>query len=351
MGIPTTTVYCHVLAAAEGHAVQPNGRPPLLSMDDEKCMADWIRYCARVNLPVHLDDIRSAAAKIAQHRGRQFNTKDGLPGRKWWIGFKLRHPGLVSRRHHRLPPGLPSREQLVTWTRGLLSLILEHDITIDRIYNVDETGIDGRYGKGARVVHVAGEDSCVVGPTWRGHFTCVVCVCADGTHIPPMWIAQGSGAISDKEGRTLTEGCIKGTGIVNTPSGWIDNQTWSVWLQFFIQHVAAREKPTRERPIILILDSHESRFAWQSIEFAIQHHIIIYALLPNSTSICQPLDVGFFGPFKVIIIRMLYMLPLSFEFEYRSALQYELPDACSCRCYSRCCCWCLLLTLLVLACT
>lgn len=114
---------------------------------------------------------------------------------------------------------------------------------MDRIWNVDETGIDGRYGKDARIVHVHGEEPCLVGPTWRGHFTCVVCVCANGKCIPPMFIAQGGGPISDEHVRTMTRGCIPGTGVMNTTSGWIDNQTWSVWLQFFIAHVSAFEKP------------------------------------------------------------------------------------------------------------
>jgi len=302
-GVPTSTLHRHLSAARSNTSIARNGRPPLLSRADEETIVEWIRYASRINLsPLRLD-IRIAAAKIAMVRGgRQFGTKDGLPGAKWFRGFEKRHTDIVSHRHHRLPPGLPSRSQLEAWTMGLQQLVMEHRVTADRIFNVDETGIDGRYGKKARVVHVRGEEPCVVGPTWRGHFTCVVCICANGEYLPPMYIAQGSGPISSQHAAAMTAGCIAGTGVVQTTSGWIDNSTWSQWLQFFVSHLSAREKPAPERKVILILDSHESRFAWQSIEYAMSQNVIIYALLPNSTSICQPLDVGFFGPFKVHVV-------------------------------------------------
>jgi hypothetical protein len=276
------------------------GKPPTLLEADEEALAAWIKYQILINLPAIYDDIRIAAAKLAHARGASFHSKDdsGLPSRHWWNGFQRRRGPFVQRRHHRLTPGLPSREALRRWSAVLRDFIIEHDITADRLWNVDETGVDGRYGRQTKVVTVPGDDPCVVGPTWRGHFTAVICVNAAGEHVPPMWIAQGGGPITDQQTRLLTADCIPGTGVVNTRSGWIDNPTWSVWLQFFISNLAER-KPTKERPLLLILDSHESRFAWQSIQYAMDNHIIIYALLPNSTSICQPLDVSFFGPFKV----------------------------------------------------
>jgi hypothetical protein len=313
-----STLHKHVHAARAGYTIERNGRPPLLSRDDEDEIAAWVRYRACVNLPATRLDIRIAAAKIAAargHRGRQFATSDGLPGQRWWDGFNRRYPDLRTRRHHRLPQGLPSRDEILTWLVGLHALLLEQNLNDKRLYNVDETGIDGRYGRGTRIVHVDGEEPCVVGPTWRGHFTCVVTICADGSYLPPMFIAQGSGPISDEHARMMTRDCIRGTGVVQTVSGWIDNPTWSIWLQFFVTHISAREKPTAERPVILILDSHQSRYSWQSLQYAQDNHVIIYALLPNSTSICQPLDVGFFGPFKVlpnIYLRMPFVLFFSF---------------------------------------
>jgi len=34
------------------------------------------------------------------------------------------------------------------------------------------------------------------------------------------------------------------------------------------------------------------------MQFAIDHHVMIYALLPNTTAFAQPLDVLIFGSFK-----------------------------------------------------
>ena len=56
---------------------------------------------------------------------------------------------------------------------------------------------------------------------------------------------------------------------------------------------------------ILILDNFDSHVSAESFSYVEEElSSEISALLPNSTSICQPLDVGVMGPFKQIIRRM-----------------------------------------------
>jgi hypothetical protein len=303
--IPRSTLYDHVSAKLVGRRIAPVGHPTLLSEVDEHALAKWIDYQAKVNLPARLLEIRVAAAKLAIARNGPsggFRTASGLPCSKWWTAFNKRRTaegsGFVIRRAHHLHPNLPIRSQLVTWIGGLRELVVEHNITVDRVFNVDETGLDGRYGRAAKLVVPKGtKEAHTVSPQWRGHFTLVVCICADGTALPPHWIAQGTAPISAQHTIAMLQNTIPGAGVSTTKTGWMDNATWSIWLQFFIDRL--RVKPTRERPVLLILDSHESRFAWASIEYAMNHHVIIYAVLPNSTSICQPLDDSFNAKFKV----------------------------------------------------
>jgi len=56
---------------------------------------------------------------------------------------------------------------------------------------------------------------------------------------------------------------------------------------------------------ILILDNFDSHVSAESFSYVEEElSSEISALPPNSTSICQPLDVGVMGPFKQIIRRM-----------------------------------------------
>jgi hypothetical protein len=63
--VPRSTLAAHVAARKEGKAVNPTGHPPALDAVDEKAIADWVRYCAFVNLPVLRAEILDAAMKLA----------------------------------------------------------------------------------------------------------------------------------------------------------------------------------------------------------------------------------------------------------------------------------------------
>jgi hypothetical protein len=302
--VPKTTLYDHFRAAAEGKTVAPSGRPTVMDHDDEVELADWIRVQAAVNLPAHRSDILESARLLVEARrapgsGPHFKGPGGRPTLKWWKRFQKRHGPFAVRRAQHLHPGLPTRADIISWTDGLRKIVATHGITRSRVWNVDETGVDGRYGmQGKLVVPKEQRTATTVTPHWRGHYTCVICISADGKCIPPHWISKGKGPISASDAKTMLHNAgIPGAGVSNQKNAWMDAATWSIWLQFFIANLA--EKPTSERPVLLILDSHSSRFVWQNVKYAMDHHIIIYALLPNATSIQQPLDASLNGVFKV----------------------------------------------------
>lgn len=54
-----------------------------------------------------------------------------------------------------------------------------------------------------------------------------------------------------------------------------------------------------EFPIIVFLDGHSSHLSLPLCEFCQMNEIILIALLPNSTHILQPMDIGIIKPFKV----------------------------------------------------
>ena len=52
------------------------------------------------------------------------------------------------------------------------------------------------------------------------------------------------------------------------------------------------------RPVLLIQDGHCSHVSIEGIELATAHSIHLLCLLPHTTHILQPLDVGVFKSFK-----------------------------------------------------
>ena len=295
--VPRTTLQRHVEASISGGCISPPGRRPALSDDDERALAAWIRYQQFVNLPATRHAIYEAARGLAVARGcRQFEGSGGLPSDNWFKGFSRRHGPFRPRSSKHIQNKLPTRPQVVQWCMNLAVLCAVHNIGVDQIWNVDESGLDGRYGSTMKVIVEEGSDGGMIGSVFRDHFTVVAAVCANGNYAPPMWIAKGTAPITPQQTAVMLAGTIPGSGVINTTNGWIDQATWTVWLQFWLAHL--ERKPSAERPVLLVLDSHSSRFTWQAMQFAIDHHVMIYALLPNTTAFAQPLDVLIFGSFK-----------------------------------------------------
>ena len=93
----------------------------------------------------------------------------------------------------------------------------------------------------------------------------------------------------------LLDGTPPGTIAVTHPSGWIQLDLFTRWFEHFVQTV----KPTKEDPVILILDGHHSHTRnVDIIQRGREHGVSIVCLPPHCTDRMQPLDVAFMYPFK-----------------------------------------------------
>jgi hypothetical protein len=72
---------------------------------------------------------------------------------------------------------------------------------------------------------------------------------------------------------------------------------FSVFIPWFYRNL--KVIPTKDKPCILFLDNHSSRFLPATLRFAQERFLHIWSLLPNSTAFAQPLDATA-GPFRTI---------------------------------------------------
>ncbi|XP_030751746.1 uncharacterized protein LOC115879195 [Sitophilus oryzae] len=77
-------------------------------------------------------------------------------------------------------------------------------------------------------------------------------------------------------------------------SGWITSELFIKWLNFFIQCV----RPSKDLPILLILDNHISHQSLDGLNLARDCGVIILSVPPHTTHRLQPLDVAVYKPFK-----------------------------------------------------
>ena len=150
------------------------------------------------------------------------NTKRA--GWDWWVGFRTRNPEIVLRQPENL-----SRNRALGMEEGRIKKFfgdLEHlfiDCDVkdapERIFNVDETGLQ-IVNQGGKVLAAKGcRNVQVITSAERGSTTTVVAACSAAGHfIPPMVIFKGTRKPSAETLESLPPDSL----VEMSQSGWID---------------------------------------------------------------------------------------------------------------------------------
>ena len=156
-----------------------------------------------------------------------------------------------------------------------------------QIWNCDETGFD-----------LQGRAGTVIGPSTRKHapyrvlsgsrehITMLPCFNACGQWMPPYFIFPGK-----RVPVTFNplKGGVEGSIFSMTETGYMDTQTFYMW---FANHFIPNLPPAR--PVVLLIDSHDSHLDLETFQLAQKNGICLYALLkkrdsPRSTCWCWSL--------------------------------------------------------------
>ena len=78
--------------------------------------------------------------------------------------------------------------------------------------------------------------------------------------------------------------------------GWTSNIHGEQWLAKCFEPTTRLKANGRKR--LLLCDGHDSHISAQFVRFCIDHDIVLFLLLPHSSHLLQPLDVGVFSPLK-----------------------------------------------------
>lgn len=271
------------------------GRNPVFTEEQETELAAYVSTMAKVFFGVTCIQLRRLAYDFAEANNikNNFDKSARLAGKDWLRLFLKRRGNLSLRK----PEGTSlnrinafNKDEVALYFRNLEEVFSKHKFQEDRIYNVDETGIN-TVQKPERILATKGCKQVGGVTSWeRGKNVTVICCCsAAGSYIPPMFIypRQRMSPLLSKGGPI---GAIYGC----SPNGWSNEDLFYEWLKHFGKHA----KPSVTDPVLLLLDNHGSHISMDIYEYCRKNGIVMVTIPPHTSHRLQPLDLSFFSSLK-----------------------------------------------------
>jgi hypothetical protein len=165
------------------------------------------------------------------------------------------------------------------------------------MYNMDETGFAiGVVERSYVVVNKESKKRYRAQPGRQEWASVVECVSADGGSIPPFIILKGEKVTSSW---IPTVALDLNWHFGASQKGWTSNALGFEWLVRVFDPVSREKSQNRTR--LLICDGHDSHVSAKFVAHCIEHDICLFLLLPHSSHLLQPLDVGVFSPLKTAV--------------------------------------------------
>lgn len=261
----------------------------------ESMMAEHVKELDDRLMGLSKKEFLKLAFDLAEHLHieHRFNRTNQSAGNAFYKSFMKRFPQLSLR----LPESTSlmrcvgfNKPQVMLFFEKLRFLKEKFAFPPSRMYNADETGISSVHHN-PKVLSTKGKKQVgKLTSAERGrNITVMFCMNPTGHFIPPLFIFPRV-----RMNERLMIGAPDDAIAVAQPNGWMDSHTFLRWLQHFERHV----HPSKENPVLLILDGHASHKDLSVLNFAREHNIHMLSTPPHTTHKIQPLDRTFMKSFK-----------------------------------------------------
>ncbi|XP_050309704.1 uncharacterized protein LOC126745759 isoform X1 [Anthonomus grandis grandis] len=172
----------------------------------------------------------------------------------------------------------------------LANVMDTYKFSLSKIWNTDETGVS-TITKPSKIVAAKGKRN--IGAVTSGergtNVTLITAVSVIGNTIPPMFVFPRK----KFKPYFISNGPPECIGAGNA-SGWVTDLEFYDFMKHFVKHTS----PTKQSPVLLLLDNHSSHLSIKTVEYAKNNEVVMLSFPPHCTHKLQPLDVSVFGPFK-----------------------------------------------------
>ena len=186
-----------------------------------------------------------------------------------------------------------NRENTKLFFTKLSEILERYNFQAKDICNVDESGISTAQKPRTIVAPKGTKQVGVITSAKRGQ-TVTLCeaISAVGTFVPPMFVFPRV-HFKDHFIRDGPPGCCGAAHL----SGWMVAELFVIFLHHFVAHV----RPSKDNPVLLLLDNHAPHLGTQGLDYAKANGVIMLSFPPHCSHKLQPLDCSVFGPLKKIV--------------------------------------------------
>jgi DDE superfamily endonuclease/Tc5 transposase DNA-binding domain len=264
-----------------------------LTPRQEAIFTGWITDLQLQYKPVNYTQL----AKIAENLARE-NYPSRPLGKNWVSRFIKRSPALSHGRSQPFPINriqsiIPN--QVKGWFRHFQEVIQRYNIKPGNIWNMDEIGCQMGHSQKENVVfnRTMGPPKAVT-TGMTAWVSILECISMDGRALTPLVIHRGTLAHAPLDTWFPPSDECPHWFYGFTKKGWTDNDYALAWLTEVFLPLTHRDDEWR----LLLVDGHGSHstgeFQWECL----RNQVALVYLLPHSTHLTQPADLGPFAQLK-----------------------------------------------------
>jgi hypothetical protein len=297
--IPKSTLHRKTSSLNRGREVslQPKmGRfTNTFSPEYEQVLVEHVKDLANRCMPLMKKEFLKLAYDLAEamkipHR---FNKEKQTAGKHFYYDFMQRHPYISLRAPESTSMMRAvgfNKPQVDIFYNNLEKLMTQYKFPPSNIYNCDETGVSCVHKHQKVLAPKAVRQVGKLTSAERGkNITVLFCMSANGHYVPPFFVFPRQ-RMND---RLMINAPIQSVGVAQ-PKGWMNSDFFLQWLKLFVIH----SHPTKENPVLLLLDGHCSHKTLAVINFCRDNNVHLISSPPHTTHKLQPLDRTFMKPFK-----------------------------------------------------
>ena len=273
------------------------GRDKVLTEDEERLIETALLFLGDSNMPLDRDDIQAIVSEFIKTIERPCPFANNRPGIDWLRSFEKRHPEISKKRGEILTMARSKNmtpEVVNAFFDKYEKVVTENGLSLspESIWNCDETGLNTDH-RSKKVFVAKGKKDVYIKAANAGktNYSVLVCGSAAGNLMAPYTVYKGKNLYDN-----WTKGGPTGAGYGVSSSGWMESANFEAWFQTMFVPAMAKNK----KPILLLFDGHNSHITYPTVKSAQENDIILLCLPPHMSHRLQPLDVGFFRPFKIL---------------------------------------------------